>query len=70
MTRRVDAVTAIVASVTAVWRNPKPMALWAGLIAGFMVLGLASLFVGLVVLFPLIGHATWHAFRDVVRDAG
>jgi uncharacterized membrane protein len=70
MTRRIDAVTAIVASVTAVWRNPKPMALWAGLIAGFMVLGLASLFVGLVVLFPLIGHATWHAFRDVVRDAG
>ncbi len=31
--------------------------------------GLALLFVGLVVLFPLIGHATWHAFRDVVRDA-
>lgn len=67
MTRRVDAVTAIVASVTAVWRNPKPMALWAGLIASFMALGLASLFVGLAIAFPLIGHATWHAFRDLVR---
>lgn len=68
MTRRVDAVTAIVASLEAVWRNPKPMALWAGLIAGFMALGLASLLVGLVIVFPLIGHATWHAFRDVVRE--
>jgi uncharacterized membrane protein len=31
-----------------------------------MALGLASLFVGLAIAFPLIGHATWHAFRDVV----
>jgi uncharacterized membrane protein len=69
LTERVDAVTAIGTSLSAVWRNPKPMALWAGLIAGFMALGLASLFIGLVVLFPLIGHATWHAFRDVVRVA-
>lgn len=68
MTRRIDAVTAISSSVEAVWLNPKPMALWAALIAGFMALGLATLFVGLVIAFPLIGHATWHAFRDVVRD--
>jgi uncharacterized membrane protein len=67
MTCRVDAVTAIAASLEAVVRNPKPMALWAGLIAGFMMLGLASLLVGLVIAFPLIGHATWHAFRDLVR---
>jgi uncharacterized membrane protein len=72
MTERVDAVTAIVASLRVVWRNPKAMALWAGLIASFMVLGLASLFVGLIVAFPLIGHATWHAYRDLVRteDSG
>jgi uncharacterized membrane protein len=43
------------------------MALWAALIAGFMALGIATLFVGLVVAFPLIGHATWHAYRDLVR---
>jgi uncharacterized membrane protein len=67
MTRRVDAVTAIVTSLKAVRLNPKPMALWAGLIAGFMALGLASLLVGLVIAFPLIGHATWHAYRDLVR---
>lgn len=67
MTRRVDAVTAIAASLAAVISNPKPMALWAALIAGFMALGIATLFVGLLVAFPLIGHATWHAFRDLVR---
>jgi uncharacterized membrane protein len=43
--------------------------MWAGLIAGFMMLGLVSLLAGLVIAFPLIGHATWHAYRDVVRVA-
>ena len=69
MARRVDAITAIQTSLAAVALNPKPMALWAGLIAGFMALGLATLLIGLVVIFPLIGHATWHAFRDLVRAA-
>jgi uncharacterized membrane protein len=69
MTQRIDAVTAIVTSLRTVWLNPKPMALWGALIAGFMAFGLASLFVGLVIAFPLIGHATWHAFRDLVRVA-
>jgi uncharacterized membrane protein len=47
------------------------MALWAALIAGFMALGITTIFVGLVVMFPLVGHATWHAFRDVVvEEAG
>jgi uncharacterized membrane protein len=66
MTQDVDAVTAVRTSMAAVAENPKPMLLWAGLIAGFMVFGLATVFVGLVVVFPLIGYATWHAFRDVV----
>ena len=52
--------------VWAVARNPKPMALWAGLIAGFMALGIATVFVGLAFVFPLIGHATWHAYRSIV----
>ncbi len=69
--RRIDAVTAMQTSLAAVRLNPQPMALWAGLIAGFMALGLATVFVGLVIVFPLIGHATWHAFRDLVRaEAG
>ncbi len=68
MTRRLDAVTAIATSVEAVRRNPKAMLLWAALIAGFMALGIATLFVGLAVVFPLIGHATWHAHQDLVGD--
>jgi uncharacterized membrane protein len=68
MVRKVDAVTAAVTSVAAVTNNAKPMLLWAALIAGFMAVGLATLFVGLVVVFPLIGYATWHAFHDLVPD--
>jgi uncharacterized membrane protein len=66
LVRRIDAITAMSVSIQAVIRNPKPMLLWAALIAAFMALGLATMAVGLVVAFPLIGHATWHAFRDVV----
>lgn len=68
--RRIDAVTAMSASLEAVVDNPKPMALWAALIAGSMALGIATLFVGLIVAFPLIGHATWHAYRSLVTDSG
>ena len=60
-----DAVSAARASAHAVFANIKPMALWAGLIAMMMFAGFATLFVGLVLAFPLIGHATWHAYRDV-----
>lgn len=70
LTRRVDAVTAMAASIEAVVKNPVPMALWAALIAGFMALAIATLFAGLVVAFPLIGHATWHAFRSLVVQNG
>jgi uncharacterized membrane protein len=56
------------ASLWAVRLNWQPMALWAALIAGFMALGIVTIFVGLVVMFPLVGHATWHAYRDVVIE--
>jgi uncharacterized membrane protein len=42
------------------------MALWAALIAGLMLLGFVTLFLGLVITFPLIGHATWHAYRQLL----
>ena len=69
MMQQVDAVTAVATSVSAVRNNLRPMLLWAGLIAGFMTVGLASLFLGLVLIFPLLGYATWHAFRGVVRPS-
>jgi uncharacterized membrane protein len=46
--------------------NFVPMLFWAVLIAGFTAAGLATLYLGLVVTLPLIGHATWHAYRDLV----
>lgn len=63
--RQTDALSATVFSVRAVLRNAKPMLLWAGLIAFFIGLGLATMYVGLALALPLIGHATWHAYRDV-----
>lgn len=66
--RQVDAFTAMGKSIEAVVTNPRPMLLWAALIAGFIALGLATLGVGLVFAFPLIGHATWHAYKDLMGD--
>lgn len=66
MDRRLDALTAMAKSMEAVIRNPKPMALWAVLIAGFVALGMVTLGLGLIFAFPLLGHATWHAYRDLV----
>ena len=67
MLQPVDAVTAMGVSLSVVACNPKPMLLWAILLAGMSAFGLATLFVGLIVVFPLVGFATWHAFRDLVR---
>lgn len=64
--RDVDPITAIVTSVLAVRRNPKAMLLWAGLIVMFTAVGIATFFVGLGLLFPLVAHATWHAYKDLV----
>ena len=64
-----DALTAMAKSFEAVIKNPKPMALWAVLIAGFIALGMATVGLGLIVAFPLLGHATWHAYRDLVGSA-
>ena len=57
---------AISTSFHAVRRNPRPMILWAALIVGFVVIGILTMCVGLVFVFPLAGHATWHAFKDLV----
>ena len=57
---------AVATSWTAVRANAAPMLLWAVLIALLVGAGLALALVGLVVTLPLIAHATWHAYRDVV----
>jgi len=64
--RRVSVLAAVLTSWQTVLLNPVPMALWAALIMGFTLLGLASLLLGLIVVIPLLGHASWHAYRDLV----
>ncbi len=64
--RDVDVVTAALTSLDVCRRNPKVMLLWAVLIAAIMGVGVLTAFVGLIVAFPLVGHATWHAFRDLI----
>jgi len=67
--RDVNVFTAIVTSVMAVRHNWQTMALWSALIVVFTLVGMATFFVGLVVTMPLIGYATWHAYRDLVLPA-
>jgi uncharacterized membrane protein len=66
MVRETDAVTAMINSARAVMENPWPMLLWAWLIAMLTGFGIVTLYAGLAITFPLVGHATWHAYRDIV----
>jgi uncharacterized membrane protein len=61
-----DAVTAAAASVLALVRNLRAMLVWALLIVALIGAGLATFYLGLILTVPLIGHATWHAYRDLV----
>ena len=64
--RRADAITAVVTSVNATLRNKRAMLVWGALILGSVLLGFATALLGFVVLLPLIGHATWHAYRATI----
>lgn len=66
--RKVDVITAIISSVKAVKQNPGVMLSWAIIIVSIMFLGFAFAFVGIAVALPIIGHSTWHAYRDVIID--
>ena len=64
--RRATLMQAVLTSWQTVLVNPIPMALWAAIIMGLTVLGLGTLMLGLVVVIPLLGHASWHAYRELV----
>jgi uncharacterized membrane protein len=66
MTRDMDAVSAMLASVAAIRANLWPMLVWGWLIVVLTGVGIVTLYVGLIVTFPLLGHATWHAYRQVI----
>lgn len=62
----VGVATAIETSVRAVTRNPRTMALWGLVVAIALALGSLPLFVGLAVVLPILGHASWHLYREIV----
>ncbi len=65
--RNVDFVTAMITSVKTVLKNPKPMLVWCVSIGILLFLSLVSLFAGLLVVFPFLGHTSWHVYRKVVQ---
>jgi uncharacterized membrane protein len=64
--RQVSIPVAVACSWQVILANPIPMALWGAIIMVLTLLGFATALVGLVLVVPLLGHASWHAYRDLV----
>ena len=67
--RRIGVLAAVLTSWRVVLAQPLPLALWAALVMGTTLLGLASCLLGLVIVVPVLGHASWHAYRETVDAA-
>jgi uncharacterized membrane protein len=65
--RHAGAGDAMVTSLRAVARNPVPMAAWGLIVAVLLVVGSLPFFLGLTVVIPLLGHATWHLYRETIE---
>lgn len=65
--RDAGAAVALLTSVRAAVANPVPMALWGLIVAALLLVGSLPLFLGLPVVLPVLGHATWHLYRKVVE---
>jgi uncharacterized membrane protein len=65
--RDTDAISAAITSIRVVFANPLTLLWWGALITGLIALALASGGLGFVVIGPLLGHASWHAYRGAVR---
>ena len=64
--RKVTVLQAVLTSWKVVVTHPLPMVFWAFLIMGFSLLGIFSLFLGLILIVPMLGHGSWHAYRQLV----
>ncbi len=65
--RDVGAAAAVAASIRVVAANPATMALWGFIVATLLVIGSIPLFLGLTVVMPVLGHATWHLYRRAIE---
>lgn len=66
MHRDVDSITAIVTSINAVLRNKRAMIVWLTIIVTLLLIGVATAFVGLVAIVPIIGYAAWHGYLETI----
>jgi uncharacterized membrane protein len=64
---RVDALTAMGTSMALVWNNRPVMLTWGAIVLILFLLSLATGLLGLIVVFPVLGHGTWHAYRAIRR---
>lgn len=60
----------IEASIRSVMNNFRPMLLWAVILTGCVLVGVMTFYIGLAVILPVLGHASWHAYEDLVRIEG
>ena len=65
--RRTNLLVAVLTSWRVVLANPGPMSLWAAVIMTLVLVGFATAMLGLIVVIPLLGHASWHAYRALVN---
>lgn len=65
--REVGAMVAVLTSLRVVVANPVTMAMWGVIVAALLLIGSIPLFLGLPVVLPVLGHATWHLYRKVVE---
>src|SRR5215471_12957356 len=65
LNKRTDALTAMGSSMALVWTNLRVLLIWAAVVLALFLLSLVTGMLGLIVIFPLLGHATWHAYRAV-----
>jgi uncharacterized membrane protein len=63
--RKVDALTAMGTSMALVWNNLPVMLTWGAIVLALFLLSLATGLVGLIIVFPILGHGTWHAYRAI-----
>jgi uncharacterized membrane protein len=68
--RRASATDAVLTSLRVIARNPLSMALWGLIVAGMLMVAIIPAFLGLAIVVPVLGHATWHLYRRAVKSAG
>lgn len=68
LSKRVDALTAMGSSTALVWNNLPVMLTWGAIVIVLFVVSLGTGLLGLIVVFPVLGHGTWHAYRAVSSE--